>query len=131
MAGVVQRTFPIFAVLGLALSAQPAAVFAQSSGWGEPITAPSKPSSPAEPRREPAEPAQPGSVEPAEPGRTEPNPDWADAPPSQSEQRSASNPDWVEETAAPVIENTKRRASEFYDLRYANRSLTMPRGMMR
>ena len=82
MAGVVHRSLLFFAVLGLASSAQPAAVFAESSGW-------------------------------AEPGQTEPNPDW------------------VQETAAPVIENTKRRASEFYDLRYANRSLTMPRGMMR
>ena len=123
MAGVVHRSFRFLAVLGLALSAQPAAALAQSGGWDEPIKSPSKPTAPVEP--------QPVSPEPAEPERAEPNPDWADAPPTRSERRSASNPDWVEETEAPVIENTKRRASEFYDVRYANRSLTMPRGMMR
>jgi hypothetical protein len=123
MAGVVSKRICFWAVLGLVLLARPAATVAQSGGWGEPIKAPAKPPTPVEPEPEP--------MEPAEPGRTGPNPDWADAPPSQSEQRSATNPDWVEETAPPVIENTKRRASEFYDIRYANRSLTMPRGMMR
>jgi len=131
MAGVVYRSYRFFAVLGLALSAQPTVTVAQSSGWGEPIESPSKPAAPVEPQPAPQEPAEPGPAEPAEPRRTEPNPDWADAPPSQNEQRSATNPDWVEETDAPVIENSKRRASEFYDIRYANRSLTMPRGMMR
>ena len=131
MAGVVYRSYLVFAVLGLASSAQSTVAFAQSGGWGEPIKSPNKPAAPVEPQPAPQEPAEPGPAEPAEPRRTEPNPDWSDAPPSQSEQRAATNPDWVEETDAPVIENTKRRASEFYDIRYANRSLTMPRGMMR
>ena len=74
---------------------------------------------------------QRGTVELAEPGRAEPNPEWADAPPTEYEEPSPTNPDWVEESEAPPIGTQKRNASEFYDLRYANRSLTMPRGMMR
>lgn len=131
MAGFVSRSLSYFAVLSLALLVMPVGAFAQSGGWGEPIASPgtAEPTpAPAEPAPEPPPPVEP---EPAEPGRTEPNPDWDDAPPTEFEQRSSQNPDWVEEVEPPVIENTKRRASEFYDIRYANRSLTMPRGMMR
>ncbi len=131
MAGVVSRNVRFFQLVPLALLAPAIPAFAQSGGWGEPIAAPSK----AEPALQPADPEpaprarpEPG---PAEPSRAEPNPDWADAAPTAEEQRSTENPDWVEETEPPVIENTKRRASEAYDIRYANRSLTMPRGMMR
>jgi len=133
MAGVVCRSFCFVAVLSLALLAQPAAILAQSGGWGEPIASPSKPEpAPVEPEPEPEARPEPEPVERTEPEQREPaNPDWSDAPPTQDEERSQRNPDWVEETVPPVIENTKRRASEFYDLRYANRNLTMPRGMMR
>jgi hypothetical protein len=63
--------------------------------------------------------------------QSEPNPDWADPPPAEYEERSAQNPDWVEESEPPPVGDMRRRASEFYDIRYANRDLTMPRGMMR
>ena len=115
MAGVVFRSFRFFAVLSLALLAQPTAAFAQSDGWGAPIKSQSKPAAAVEPQ----------------PERTEPNPDWSDAPPTEDEQRSATNPDWVEETEAPPVGTMKDRASEVYGIRYANRNLTMPRGMMR
>jgi len=133
MAGVVFRIFFSLAVLSLAFLARPAATFAQSGGWGEPIESPSKATAPVEPEPDPVPqaPAEPEPAEPAEPPRTEPNPDWADAPPTESEQRSATNPDWVEETEAPVVGTMKDRASEVYGIRYANRNLTMPRGMMR
>ena len=132
---LVCRSFCLFSVFSLSLLAQPAISFAQSGGWGEPIASPTKPEpAPAELEPAPQAPPEaepPETVETVEPARTEPNPDWADAPPTEYEQRSPENPDWVEETEPPVIENTKRKASEFYDIRYANRSLTMPRGMMR
>ena len=91
----------------------PDASSAQSGGWGEPIAAPAEP-----------EPPPP-------PPSAEPNPDWEDPPPTEYEERSPENPDWVEETEAPEVGSMRRRASEFYDLRYANRDLVMPRGMMR
>ncbi len=133
MARVVCRSFCFVAVLSLALLAQPAAISAQSGGWGEPIASPSKPEpAPVEPEPAPETRQEPEPLERAEPEQREPaNPEWADAPPTEYEQRSQQNPDWVEEAVPPAIENTKRRASEFYDLRYANRNLTMPRGMMR
>jgi len=131
MAGVVYRRLCLFAVFGLAFLAQPAATFAQSGGWGEPIKSPSKPAATVEPEPVPQPAPQPEPAEPAEPARMEPNPDWADAPPTESEQRSATNPDWVEETEAPPVGTMKDRASEVYGIRYANRNLTMPRGMMR
>ncbi len=117
------------AVLGLIFLAQPASTLAQSGGWGEPIKSPNKPAAPAEPEPEAA--SDPEPAEPAEPSPAEPNPDWADAPPTESEQRSPTNPDWVEETEAPPVGTMKDRASEVYGIRYANRNLTMPRGMMR
>jgi hypothetical protein len=133
MAGVVRRSFCLFAVLSLALLAQPAATLAQSDGWGAPIKSPSKPAAPVEPQPEPEAPAlrEPEPAERVDPERTEPNPDWSDAPPTEDEQRSATNPDWVEETEAPPVGTMKDRASEVYGIRYANRNLTMPRGMMR
>ncbi|MFW2388386.1 MAG: hypothetical protein ACN4G0_08615 [Polyangiales bacterium] len=126
------RSFFLVSALGLTVFALPALTSAQSGGWGEPIAGP-KEEEPVAPPDESEPPPRPVSdpTEPAAPARTEPNPDWADAPPTEYEQRSRNNPDWVEEVEPPVIENTKRRASEFYDIRYANRSLTMPRGMMR
>ena len=69
--------------------------------------------------------------EATEPPRTEPNPEWADAPPTEYEERSSQNPDWVEETEPPPVGTLKPNASASYDPRYANRNLTMPRGMMR
>jgi hypothetical protein len=121
MAGFVCRTFCLFSIVNLAIVALPSFSFAQSGSWGEPIAAPADPESPP-PTPEP---------EPAEPASAEPNPDWTDAPPNQYEQRSSQNPDWVEETEAPPVGTQKSRASESYDIRYANRNLTMPRGMMR
>ncbi len=106
---------------------------AQSSGWSEPIVAPSEPEPPPPPSPEtaPPAPAPPAPVAPA-PATTEaPNPDWADPDPTEYEERSAKNPDWVEETEPPPVGTMRRRASEFYDLRYANRDLTLPRGMIR
>ncbi len=131
MAGVVYRRLCLLAVFGFAFLAQPAATLAQSGSWGEPIKSPSKPAAPVQPEPVPQAPIEPEPTEPAEPSRTEPNPDWADAPPTESEQRSATNPDWVEETEPPPVGTMKDRASEVYGIRYANRDLTMPRGMMR
>jgi hypothetical protein len=109
----------------------PAVTSAQSGGWSEPIAAPAEPEPPPPPPAPaPAPTAQP-APEPAEPARSEPNPDWADAPPTEYEERSPQNPDWVEESEPPPVGNRKRHASENYDIRYANRNLTMPRGMMR
>jgi hypothetical protein len=111
--------------------ATPAVSAAQSGGWSEPIAAPPK----AEPAPPPPEPAIVPAQEPPPPSpppaSTEPNPDWADPPPTEFEERSPQNPDWVEETEAPPVGKMRRRASEFYDFRFANRDLTMPRGMMR
>ncbi|MGB5694419.1 MAG: hypothetical protein WBM46_02095 [Polyangiales bacterium] len=101
-------------ILSVSLVALPAAAVAQSGGWGEPIAAPSK----AEP-------------EPTEPGRGAPNPSWSDAPPTEYEQRSRDNPDWVAEAEVPPLGAQKPPPAEGYGVRYANRDLTMPRGMMR
>ncbi|MBW1760182.1 MAG: hypothetical protein JRI98_04515 [Deltaproteobacteria bacterium] len=122
-----RKAFHLFSCVSLAVLALPTLTFAQSGGWGEPIAAPATP----EPPPPPPQPEPAPRAEPAEPGRAEPNPEWADAPPTEYEERSPTNPDWVEESEAPPIGTQKRNASEFYDLRYANRSLTMPRGMMR
>jgi hypothetical protein len=127
--GFVLRAFPLFSCISLAVLALPAFTFAQSGGWGAPIAAPAEPEAPPPPPEpEPVPKAQP---EPAEPARTEPNPEWADAPPTEYEERAPQNPDWVEESEAPPVGTLKPRASESYDPRYANRNLTMPRGMMR
>ncbi|RLB38767.1 MAG: hypothetical protein DRH30_10985 [Deltaproteobacteria bacterium] len=127
MGGIVCKALHLFSCVSLAVLALPTLTFAQSGGWGEPIAAPATP----EPPPPPPQPEPAPRAEPAEPGRAEPNPEWADAPPTEYEERSPTNPDWVEESEAPPIGTQKRNASEFYDLRYANRSLTMPRGMMR
>jgi hypothetical protein len=108
----------------------PAVTLAQSGGWGAPIAAPAEPEPPPAPTPEPAPSVEPAR-EPAEPERTEPNPEWSDAPPTEYEQRSPTNPDWVEEAEAPPVGTLKPNASAHYDVRYANRNLTMPRGMMR
>jgi hypothetical protein len=129
MAGFVCRDFRLFAIINVAMLALPTFTFAQSGSWGEPIEAPTEPAS-TPPASEPA-PRPPPEPEPTEPVRTEPNSDWADAPPTEYEERSPQNPDWVEETEAPPIGDWKPRASESYDIRYANRNLTLPRGMMR
>jgi|GEM_PF-1523419 len=128
--GFVLRAFPLLSFAGLAVLALPAFTFAQSGGWGAPIAAPAEPEAPP-PAPEPPAPEPAPPAEPAEPARTEPNPEWADAPPTEYEQRSPQNPDWVEETEPPPVGTLKPRASESYDPRYANRNLTMPRGMMR
>jgi hypothetical protein len=138
MGGFVCRAFCLFSLVGLVALGQPVVTFAQSGGWGEPIVAPAEPEPPAgsaepdptpgSPEPDPTPEAQPDAAEPA---RTEPNPEWADAPPTEYEERSPQNPDWVEETEPPPIGTRKPRASESYDPRYANRNLTMPRGMMR
>ena len=130
MAGIVSTASRLLSLMSLAVLALPAVTFAQSGGWGEPIAAPANPEPPPPPEPEPTPRAQP-EPELTEPVRTEPNPEWADAPPTESEQRSPQNPDWVEETEAPPVGTRKPHASEHYDPRYANRSLTMPRGMMR
>ena len=129
MAGFVCRSFCLFSIVSLAMLALPASTYAQSGGWGEPIAAPAEPEPPPPPP-EPT-PEAPPAPEPTEPARTEPNPDWADAAPTEYEERSPQNPDWVEETEPPEIGKRKPHASENYDIRYANRNLTMPRGMMR
>ena len=113
MGGFVSRTFCLYSLIGLLVLAIPAVTLAQSGGWGEPIAAPTEP--------EPS----------TEPDPAEPNPDWSDPPPTEYEQRSPTNPDWVEETEAPPVGTLKPNASAHYDPRYANRNLTMPRGMMR
>jgi hypothetical protein len=128
--GFVLRAFPLLSFAGLVVLALPAFTFAQSGGWGAPIAAPAEPEAPP-PAPEPPAPEPAPPAEPAEPARTEPNPEWADAPPTEYEQRSPQNPDWVEETEPPPVGTLKPRASESYDPRYANRNLTMPRGMMR
>ena len=117
--------FPAIVALTIWGSAAPA-----QSQWSEPIAAPAEPApppAPAEPTPPPRAPDPPASP----PSSEAPNPDWSDAPPTEYEERSAQNPDWVEETEPPPMVKTRRKASEFYDIRYANRDLTMPRGMMR
>ena len=141
MGGFVFRTLRFFSLLSLVAFALPAVSSAQSGGWGKPIAAPADPEPPTgspEPDPEPGSPEpdpEPGSPEaqpePTEPPRTEPNPEWADAPPTEYEERSSQNPDWVEESEPPVVGTLKPNASASYDPRYANRNLTMPRGMMR
>ena len=121
------KAFSLLSLVSLAVLGLPVVTSAQSGGWGEPIAAPADPT-PAPPEPEPVPRAQP---EPVEPARTEPNPEWSDAPPTEYEERSPQNPDWVEETEPPPVGTRKPNASEHYDPRYANRSLTMPRGMMR
>jgi hypothetical protein len=114
MGPLVQALISSLSILSVSLVALPAAAVAQSGGWGEPIAAPSK----AEP-------------EPTEPSRGAPNPDWSDAPPTEYEQRSPDNPDWVAEAEVPPLGAQKPPPAESYGVRYANRNLTMPRGMMR
>ena len=99
------------------------------AGWGEPLQ-------PKAPKAQPAPPSPPAPApEPAPesvaPEHTEASPDWADAPPTEYEERSPQNPDWVEEDEPPPVGDQPVSASAKYDIRYANRSLTMPRGMMR
>ena len=132
MGGFVFRTLRFFSLLSLVALALPAVSSAQSGGWGKPIAAPADPEPPTsspEPNPEPSSPEP--NPEPTEPPRTEPNPEWADAPPTEYEERSSQNPDWVEETEPPPVGTLKPNASASYDARYANRNLTMPRGMMR
>jgi hypothetical protein len=130
MAGSVSRAFVVSLCAGLAFVALPSAAHAQS-GWGKPIQAPADPE-PAPPPEEPEPPPQPPPAEePAAPSGAEPNPEWSDAPPTEYEERSAQNPDWVEETQPPPVGQKKRNAAEFYDIRFANRSLVLPRGMIR
>jgi hypothetical protein len=132
MAGFVANNLcSVFLIGALATVSWAADSNAQSSGWSEPIVAPSEPEPPPSPEPSPAAPAKPAPVAPP-PARTEaPNPDWADPEPTEYEESSPQNPDWVEETEPPPVGTMRRRASEFYDLRYANRDLTLPRGMMR
>jgi len=132
MAGLVRKAFLLTSIVGLAILAQPAVGFSQSGGWGAPLAPPAKPAPPPSPAplSEPAPRAAPVPG-PDEPARSAPNPDWADEAPDEYEARSARNPDWVDETEAPVLAPRRRHAWEAYDIRYANRSLTMPRGMMR
>ena len=133
MAGGVSKLLRCFFVIGAMLIASWSAdATAQSGGWSEPIAAPAKPEPPPAPAPEPAAPPPPPpAAEPAAPSTAEPNPDWADPSPTESEERSPQNPDWVEESEPPQIGDMRRRASEYYDLRYANRDLTLPRGMIR
>jgi hypothetical protein len=126
----VSRGFYLFAIVGFATLVRPSVTFSQSSGWGDPIAAPTKPES-APPATEP-ESGGPAPEPSAEPSSAAPNPDWAaDEPPTQFEERSTKNPDWVDEDEPPPLGPQTRRAWDYYDTRYANRSLTMPRGMMR
>lgn len=112
MAGFVFPGFRLCLCVGLAFgSLVPVPSARAQSGWDEPIQAPREPEPPAPP--------------------AEPNPDWGDAPPTEYEERSPQNPDWVEETEAPPVTGARRSASEVYDIRFSNRSLTLPRGMIR
>ncbi|MEM7435215.1 MAG: hypothetical protein AAF436_08700 [Myxococcota bacterium] len=119
------------AVLTACVLLSPALASAQS-GWSEPLQPKAPPSAPAEPPPPPM-PDVPAPEPPAvpAPSEVEPNADWSDAPPTEYEERSPQNPDWVEEDEPPPIANKPERASEVYGIRYANRRLTMPRGMMR
>jgi len=115
-------------VVCVACFVQPTLTFAQSDGWGAPIAAPAKPEPSPPPQPAPAPKPPPATQAPV---NAAPNPDWADEAPTEDEERSPQNPDWVDETEAPSLGPRTRRASAHYDVRYANRSLTMPRGMMR
>ncbi|MGB8331674.1 MAG: hypothetical protein WCE62_16215, partial [Polyangiales bacterium] len=84
-----------------------------------------------EPPPPPPAPVAKPTPAPEAPVNAAPNPDWADEAPDQYEARSPNNPDWVDETKAPPLPPRTRSASAHYGLRYANRNLTMPRGMMR
>jgi hypothetical protein len=129
MAGMVIRTIFLCTTVALASFALPCLSFAQSGGWGQPIAAPRKPEPvPAVVEPEPAPQSAPETTAVPENAT---NPDWSDAPPGEDEARSKDNPDWVDEVEAPPVGTIKDRASEVYGIRYANRSLTMPRGMMR
>ncbi len=131
MGGVVRTTIRCFLVIACVVYLlSPAASSAQSGGWGEPIAAPAKPEPPAPPPAAEPPPPPPAS-EPEPPSPAEPNPDWADPEPTEYEERAAQNPDWVEEDEPPTIGDMPTRASESYGIRYANRDLVMPRGMMR
>lgn len=130
MAGSVSRSFCLCLWVGLASGLLAKSASAQS-GWEAPIQAPSE-AEPPPPTPEPAPPnAEPRPAEEPPAAQAEPNPDWADAPPTEYEQRSPQNPDWVEETEPPPVGTKKRNAAEFYDIRFANRSLVVPRGMIR
>jgi hypothetical protein len=131
MAQIVFKSICLCSSIALASLALPRLSLAQSGGWGEPIAAPRKPEqAPAvvAPEAEPV--VQPTPKTTAAPEKAT-NPDWSDAPPTEDEARSRSNPDWVDEVEAPPIGKMKDRASEVYGIRYANRNLTMPRGMVR
>jgi hypothetical protein len=131
MAGFVRTIHRCFsAIVSVVFLVLPVASSAQSGGWGEPLAAPTEPEAPPAPPAEPAPTPQP-VPEPTPPSSAAPNPDWADPKPTEYEERSPDNPDWVEEEVAPPIGKMRRRASEFYDIRYANRDLVVPRGMMR
>ena len=134
MAGFV-RTFLrcFFAIASAAFLLSPGVGSAQSGSWGEPIAAPAKPEPPPAPPAEPAPAPQPTSAPPApaQPSSAEPNPEWEDAEPTEFEERSPENPDWVEEDEPPPVGTMPNRASEVYGIRYANRDLVLPRGMMR
>jgi hypothetical protein len=131
MAGIVMRTIFLCSSVALALLALPCLTFAQSGDWGPPIEAPRKPEpAPAVIEPEPGPAVQPAPEATPAP-ETAPNPDWSDAPPDEDEARSKDNPDWVDEVEPPPVGTMKNPASEVYGIRYANRNLTMPRGMMR
>lgn len=53
------------------------------------------------------------------------------ASPTEGHAQAPKNPDWVEEPEAPPVGTQKRSAAELYDIRFANRSLVVPRGMIR
>ncbi len=132
MAGFVPSCLPcLVTIAAFAFASLPLDALAQTGGWSEPITAPAEPEPPPPPpSATPPPPPPPPPVEPA-PSTEAPNPDWSDPAPTEFEERSPQNPDWVEETEPPPVGNMPRRASESYGLRYANRDLVLPRGMMR
>jgi hypothetical protein len=101
----VHRAAVLGSILGLLSLLRPLPALGQPAAWGEPIT-------PAEP-------------EPAPASRPPP------APRSEPAARAETNPDWFEEPEAPPLSPSRPGASETYGIRYASRSLTMPRGMMR
>lgn len=123
MGGFVRKPSGAFLCVSMVISVLPSSALSQS-GWGEPIA--------PRPAREPeAAPAQEPAVQP-EPPSDSPNPEWADPSPPAREEPSAPNPDWQDDEDEPArLGKTKPRASQSYGLRYASRSLTMPRGMMR
>lgn len=119
-----------FPVLSVCVLLSPSVAFAQS-GWGEPLKPPAPKEAPPPPQTPPPPAVPEAEPEPLPPSDRAPNPDWTDAPPTEYEERSPQNPDWVEETEPPPVGNQPDRASEVYGIRYADRGLTMPRGMMR